>query len=411
VVSTGGTGGGGGGTAPAAPTGTSISISAGATQTESVNVTLTLAATNASTMLISNKSDFSDVTAWSTYAASKAWVLTSGVGTKTVYVKFRSAAGGESTAINDTIALVAPTQAITNEITNSAGGTVSLSDNKVSITVPANAFTGNSTITITPSTTYTAPAVGNTIIGSRVYDMTAKVGTAAVTTFSKALTLTFIYTTEEIAGIDESKLSVQYWDTATSKWVSLGGTVDAANNKITVTTTHFTQFAIVGQALATAGTTGELIKLQCAAGAGLNDPCKGVYYLGADGKRHVFVDLKTYMTWYSDFSNVRIVSATELASYKIGKTVTYRPGTKMIKINTDPIVYAVAANGTLRKITSEAVAKALYGNAWATQVQDISEGFFSDYVHGADIAVAADFDVTAATAGATSINVDRSLTQ
>ena len=105
--STGGGGGGGGGPAPTIPSATSISINTGAAQTETANVTLTLGATNASTMLISNKPDFSDATAWLTYAATKAWTLTSGAGVKTVYVKFRSSNGGESAAINDTILFTA----------------------------------------------------------------------------------------------------------------------------------------------------------------------------------------------------------------------------------------------------------------------------------------------------------------
>lgn len=90
-----------------------------------------------------------------------------------------------------------------------------------------------------------------------------------------------------------------------------------------------------------AAVSGDLIKLQCATGADVNDPCRAVYYLGADGKRYVFPNQKTYMTWYSNFSTVKVVSSTEMSSYPIGGNATYRPGTKMIKITTDPKVYAV----------------------------------------------------------------------
>src|SRR3989344_2559457 len=96
-----------------------------------------------------------------------------------------------------------------------------------------------------------------------------------------------------------------------------------------------------------AASSGDLIKLQCSAGSGVNDPCRAVYYLGADGKRYVFPNEKTYKTWYSDFSGVQIVSATELSSYSIGGNATYRPGVKLVKITTDPKVYAVGGNGTL----------------------------------------------------------------
>ncbi len=86
------------------PTNISISIAAGATTATSTAVALTLAATGASHIMISNVADFSG-SSWETYAASKAWTLTSGDGVKTVYAKFKDAAGNISTAISDTITL------------------------------------------------------------------------------------------------------------------------------------------------------------------------------------------------------------------------------------------------------------------------------------------------------------------
>ena len=71
-----------------------------------------------------------------------------------------------------------------------------------------------------------------------------------------------------------------------------------------------------------AAVSGDLIKLQCATGADVNDPCRAVYYLGANGKRFVFPNEKTYKTWYSDFSSVQTVSSTEMSSYTIGGNAT-----------------------------------------------------------------------------------------
>ncbi|MFA6254856.1 MAG: hypothetical protein WC675_02330 [Patescibacteria group bacterium] len=160
-----------------------------------------------------------------------------------------------------------------------------------------------------------------------------------------------------------------------------------------------------------AAVSGDLIKLQCAAGAEVNDPCKAVYYLGADSKRYVFPNEKTYKTWYPDFSGVQIVSSTEMSSYAIGGNVTYRPGVKLVKINTDPKVYAVGANGTLHWVTTGAIAETLYGANWATtSVDDISDAFFVNYTVGADIDAASDFDKAAETSAATSINDDKNLT-
>lgn len=81
----------------------SITINTGAKYTNSASVALTLSATNASQMCFSN--DKSSWTNWENYATSKSWILTSGDGTKTVYVKFKDAAGNVSEIYSDTIIL------------------------------------------------------------------------------------------------------------------------------------------------------------------------------------------------------------------------------------------------------------------------------------------------------------------
>ena len=88
------------------PTGT-ITINSGAASTNSVNVTLTLTCDDAngcSQMKFSN--DVDNDPNYSTpeaYSATKAWALSSGEGTKTVYAKFKDAGGNWSTAYSDTI--------------------------------------------------------------------------------------------------------------------------------------------------------------------------------------------------------------------------------------------------------------------------------------------------------------------
>lgn len=112
---------------------------------------------------------------------------------------------------------------------------------------------------------------------------------------------------------------------------------------------------------------------------------KAVYYCGADGKRYVFPNDKTYYTWYADFSGVTTVSDEALAALPLGGNVTYRPGVKMVKITSDPKVYAVDARGTLRWITSPEVAAAIYGADWMKKVEDVSDAFFINYRIGEPI--------------------------
>src|SRR5690606_26046075 len=86
-----------------------------------------------------------------------------------------------------------------------------------------------------------------------------------------------------------------------------------------------------------------------------------VYYCGADGRRYVFPSPPTYMSWYDDWNDVLTVSTDTMASLPLGGIVTYKPGHRLVKIQTDPRVYAVDAGGVLRWVTSEALAIQMYG--------------------------------------------------
>lgn len=110
-----------------------------------------------------------------------------------------------------------------------------------------------------------------------------------------------------------------------------------------------------------------------------------VYYCGTDHKRYVFPNNKAYFTWYKDFFEVQEISVGELASIPLGGNVTYRPGVKLIKITTNPKVYAVDRGGILRWVTSSTVATKLYGDDWGDLVDDVSDAFFVNYVIGEPI--------------------------
>jgi hypothetical protein len=134
-----------------------------------------------------------------------------------------------------------------------------------------------------------------------------------------------------------------------------------------------------------------------------------VYYYGNDAKRYVFPNLNTYNSWYADFSTVKTITDTELASIVVGGNVTYKPGVKLVKIDSDPKVYAVDHGGTLRWVTTEALAISLYGANWAGLVQDVAVTQFLIYPKGSDINTTADYSPLAVRTAATSINVDKGL--
>jgi hypothetical protein len=65
-----------------------------------------------------------------------------------------------------------------------------------------------------------------------------------------------------------------------------------------------------------------------------------------------------------------------------------KPGATLIKIQSDPSVYEVEADGAtgefvLRHVASEAVASARYGQRWADYVIDVEPTLMSHYTRGA----------------------------
>jgi len=104
-----------------------------------------------------------------------------------------------------------------------------------------------------------------------------------------------------------------------------------------------------------------------------------VYYYAADGKRYTFPTLSTYMTWYSDFSKVKTITDSELAAISLAGNVVVRAGTKLVKIDTVPKVFAVEPKGKLVWVASEAVANTLFGADWAKRIITIPDGFWTNY--------------------------------
>jgi len=139
-------------------------------------------------------------------------------------------------------------------------------------------------------------------------------------------------------------------------------------------------FAALVPQQASAAAYGDLIK-----GATLST----VYYYGSDGQRYSFPNLKTFNTWYSDFSGLVTLSDSELAAIPLGGNIVYRPGSRWIKITSDNKTYATAKNGSVRWIESEAVAVGLAGSDWNQNIDDVPDVFFVDYTVGDSLTSAA----------------------
>lgn len=118
----------------------------------------------------------------------------------------------------------------------------------------------------------------------------------------------------------------------------------------------------------------------CESGSLIKSPeYTAVYYCGADGKRYVFPNQRVYNTWYTNFSSVQTIPQEQLASIPLGGNVTFRPGTVLVKIQTDPKVYVVDRGGKLRWITNTTTAIALYGNQWEQLLETVPDYLFTSY--------------------------------
>ncbi len=150
------------------------------------------------------------------------------------------------------------------------------------------------------------------------------------------------------------------------------------------TTTVFTPSSSINEDL---GIVPSLNPINCVSGSLIRTAAQNaVYYCGSNGKRYVFPNEKIFLSWYADFSGVTVISAEQMASVMLGGNVTYKPGTRMIKIESDPKVYVVSRGGLLRWVPTEEIATRLYGAAWNKRIDDVSVSFFTNYHFGPQIA-------------------------
>lgn len=110
-----------------------------------------------------------------------------------------------------------------------------------------------------------------------------------------------------------------------------------------------------------------------------------VYYCGADGGRYVFQNEGTFYSWYENFDDVEVISSDDMGNIPLKGSVTYKPGTYMLKLPSASKVYAVGAHGALRWVPSSDIAEVLYGATWAKMVRDLPESFYPAYHLGEEV--------------------------
>lgn len=212
--------------------------------------------------------------------------------------------------------------------------------------------------------------------GARVRDVACMEGSTVMTTLPVGTRVTVIAETDGWYKV-RTTAGLEGW---VGQWLlSVGGEPPAAAPTTTVTPTN-----TFVQPLPLAG----LIR-------GVST--RAVYLLH-NGKRYAFPTERVFKSWYANFNAVIVVSDADLATVPLAGNVTYRPGIRLVKLQTDNRVFAIGRYGVLRHIASEAAARDLYGDAWATLVDDIMDITFGNYLEGAPIVSSADFSRTAESA-------------
>lgn len=116
-----------------------------------------------------------------------------------------------------------------------------------------------------------------------------------------------------------------------------------------------------------------------------------VYFVTGDMKRVAFNDEQAFKTWYPDFGAVRQIPDADVAALPFAGLAPLRPGVRPIKAATDARVYAIDRDGALRWLSSEAVARMIYGDAWASKVAVVADAELAAYGRGADVTAAGQY--------------------
>lgn len=111
-----------------------------------------------------------------------------------------------------------------------------------------------------------------------------------------------------------------------------------------------------------------------------------VYHVGSDGKRRLFVNEATFWSWRNGpWANqtVETISQAEFDALPVGKNITVRPGTRLIRFDNSAKIYVATLDDELCYVSTG------YGDNWRDRIITIQSSFENDYVRNADCDITA----------------------
>jgi len=143
------------------------------------------------------------------------------------------------------------TQAVIEQIEGETGGTILSNDGTTEILIPSGLFTGTVTFFFFPLH-YPEQPIGNRIFLGKYFELSAMIGDIPVTSFNQPLTLTLHYDQDLPDLIQESALTLYYWDNDMLEWVDAvttcpGGeyTRNLDENWFSLPLCHLSEFALM----------------------------------------------------------------------------------------------------------------------------------------------------------------------
>jgi hypothetical protein len=219
----------------------SITINSGDVSANSTAVTLALSCSDSSgcsQMCLSNTSGCSS---WESYSSTKAWTLTSGDGTKTVYAWFKNSVGNANTSpFSDSIVL-------DTSIPTPGGANVTVTfPNGATITYDNIASNCSTNLTVVSTPDHNLPSKFRFIRGGS-FDI------ATNCSYSGNITITMPYDPTDVQG-GENKLKLFHWKN--NGWKDCTVSVNTASNTITGRVTSLSPFGIGDPYSSSSGSSG-----------------------------------------------------------------------------------------------------------------------------------------------------------